>query len=229
MKQKQHPTPAQRRKALDKLSDMISAAGLDEASSYYTGTKPKLPPPAGFGSWLEYAIRTIDVRSLHLQLGLGGQKQWPKDTSTDDMQKAAKDELSEMQTQAAQAAFEKVRLRSVGIEDEILAEEGGALSVEQFTKALGGVSILDYRRDQRVFGVPRGDKRVYPAWQIYKKKLVPGLSGVLKVLGDTDPLGIATYFLTPAEALDDKRPLDLLRAGKIDKVVAHAKHHVDQR
>jgi len=64
MKQKQHPTPAQRRKALDKLSDMISAAGLDEASSYYTGTKPKLPPPAGFGSWLEYATRTIASASV---------------------------------------------------------------------------------------------------------------------------------------------------------------------
>ena len=58
--------------------------------------KPKLSPPAGFDSWLEYAVRTIDVRSLSVQLPLGGQRHWPKDTSTEDMRKAAKDELAEL-------------------------------------------------------------------------------------------------------------------------------------
>jgi len=92
-----------RRKSLDKLFDMIDSAGLYDASARYAGTEasksmiPKLPPPAGFGSWLAYAVRTINVRSLHVQIKLGGQKQWPNDTSTDDMRKAAKDELAELE------------------------------------------------------------------------------------------------------------------------------------
>jgi predicted RNase H-like HicB family nuclease len=70
---KKQPTPAQRRKVLDKVFDEIAEAGLDETSAGYTGenSKPavkpmghKLPPPAVFGSWLGYAVQTLDTRAI---------------------------------------------------------------------------------------------------------------------------------------------------------------------
>jgi hypothetical protein len=40
-------------------------------------------------------------------------------------------------------------------------------------------------------------------------------------------LSIIGYFLTPSDGLDDVRPLDLLREGKVDEVVADAKRYGD--
>jgi hypothetical protein len=38
-------------------------------------------------------------------------------------------------------------------------------------------------------------------------------------------MGILIFFLTPAEALEDERPVDLLRRGEIDEALRHAKRY----
>ena len=129
-------------------------------------------------------------------------------------------------------AIEEVRLRSIGVEEELLAEEGGALSAHQFAKALGVSlsSVQKFREHRTIIAVPNGVRTFrYPAWQIHNRRILPGLAETIKALGDLEPLGICTYFLTPAEAFDDKRPLDLLRAGNVEKVIPHARHHGDRR
>jgi hypothetical protein len=76
--------------------------------------------------------------------------------------------------------------------------------------------------------VPKGSRNVaYPAWQIHKGALLPGLDAVLKVLREKkpSPAGLVLFFLTPAEALDNKRPLDLLRQGEAADVVRHAQRY----
>jgi hypothetical protein len=44
---------------------------------------------------------------------------------------------------------------------------------------------------------------------------------------DLHSLSIIGYFLTPSDGLDDARPLDLLREGKVDQVAADAKRYGD--
>jgi hypothetical protein len=128
-------------------------------------------------------------------------------------------------------AFERVRLRSIGVEDEILAEEGGSLSDAEFAKRLNVRSrqtVHNYREAGKIFAVASGTRNfVYPALQIHKGALLPGLTEILRILhaSQTSPMGILIFFLTPAEALEDERPVDLLRRGEIDEALRHAKRY----
>jgi hypothetical protein len=130
------------------------------------------------------------------------------------------------------SAFEQLRLRSVGAERDLLAEEGGAVADAKFAQLLGVKSrqtVQNYRDAGRILAVPRGARNfVYPVWQVKNRELLPGLEPVLRALRPrTSPLGIVLFFLTPAEALEDKRPLDLLRKGKVDEVLEHAQRYGD--
>jgi hypothetical protein len=131
------------------------------------------------------------------------------------------------------AAFERALLRSLGADSELRDAEGGGLSDAEFGERMGLGSretIRQYREKGRIFGWLKGSRSYrYPAWQIHRKELLPGLPEVLAVLRQKGlhPLSIAGYFLTPSDGLDDVRPLDLLREGKIDPVVADAQRYGD--
>lgn len=128
-------------------------------------------------------------------------------------------------------AFEQVRLQSLGVEAEMLAEEGGMLSDAEFARQLGIKSrqtVHNYRQAGKLIAVPRGVRNVaYPAWQIHRGALLPGLAEVLAALRPQrlSPLARVNFFLTEAGALDDQRPLDALRAGEVAAVVAHAQRY----
>jgi hypothetical protein len=131
------------------------------------------------------------------------------------------------------AAFERVRLRSLGADDELLDAEGGGLSDTEFASRLrirSRETIRQYREKQRIFGW-RKDLRSYryPAWMIYRNHLLPGLDKVIAVLTHKglQPLSMVSYFLTPSNDLGDLRPLDLLRKGQIEEVVADAERYGD--
>jgi len=131
------------------------------------------------------------------------------------------------------SAYNLLQIRSLGVEEEILAEEGGAISDAAFAKRLGlksRQSVLNYRDAGKIFALPKGRRNfVYPSWQIHRRHLLPGLEVVLKILFEkkTPPASILDFFLTEAEALDGKRPLDLLRAGEIEEVTLHAQRYGD--
>ena len=131
------------------------------------------------------------------------------------------------------AAFERVLLRSLGADTELRDAEGGGLSDAEFAECMGLGSretIRQYRQKGRIFGWFKGSRSYrYPAWQIHRKELLPGLAEVLAVLREKGlhSLSIIGYFLTPSDGLDDVRPLDLLREGKIDQVVADAQRYGD--
>jgi hypothetical protein len=133
---------------------------------------------------------------------------------------------------AADEAFERVRLRSLGADSELRNAEGGGLSDIEFAARLGLNSretVRQYREKGRIFAWRRDTRSFrYPAWQIYQGQLLPGLSEVLTVLAGKHlkPFSITSYFLTPSDDLD-ARPLDLLRDSKLEEVVADAKRYGD--
>ena len=55
------------------------------------------------------------------------------------------------------------------------------------------------------------------------------MAEVLAVLNEKElhSLSIIGYFLTPSDVLDEARPLDQLREGRVDEVVADAKRYGD--
>jgi hypothetical protein len=133
----------------------------------------------------------------------------------------------------ADAAFERVRLRSLGADDELRAAEGGGLSDAEFAARLGIRSretIRQYRAKKLIFGWHKDLRSYrYPAWQIHRKALLPGLEQIIAVLErkGLQPLAIIGYFLTPSSDLGDTRPLDLLRKGQVAEVLADAERYGD--
>jgi hypothetical protein len=129
------------------------------------------------------------------------------------------------------SAFERVRLRSLGADDELRDAEGGGLSDAEFAARLGLSSretVRQYRQKGRIFAWLRDARSYrYPAWQIHRKELLPGLAEVLAVLRDKNlhPLSIISYFITPSDNLEDARPLDLLREGMVAEVLTDAKRY----
>jgi len=129
--------------------------------------------------------------------------------------------------------FEAARLDAVGVEEELRNAEGGGLTNAVFAAKLGlksAETIRTYRLAKQVFAWEKDQRNLrYPAWQIHRGKLLPGLHEVLAVLGDKNlpDLSIISFFLYPSDDLDGKSPLELLRAKNVDEVVAHAKRYGD--
>ena len=142
-------------------------------------------------------------------------------------------ERIEIPEDAEDEAFERVRLRSLGADVELGDAEGGGLSDSEFAARMGVSSretIRQYRGKGLIFAWPKDMRSYrYPAWQIHRRQLLPGLAEVLAVLREKqlEPFSIIGYFLTPSDDLDDARPLDLLREGKVAEVVADAKRYGD--
>jgi hypothetical protein len=69
----------------------------------------------------------------------------------------------------------------------------------------------------------------YPQWQFDPGgALLGGVQEVLQTFRSADQWRVMRYFLTPWHQLGDRRPLDWLREGQVEKVVAHAKAHGEE-
>jgi hypothetical protein len=73
--------------------------------------------------------------------------------------------------------------------------------------------------------IPTGSGRLaYPTFQFAGRTVVPGLGRVLAQFdGFADPLSVASWLTSPHADLDRRRPIDALRAGDLNDVVAAAK------
>ena len=58
--------------------------------------KPTLPPPEGYATWLDYAVKGMDTRSLYLDLCVEGRSE----VSREDMRAAVEQELRELRAAA---------------------------------------------------------------------------------------------------------------------------------
>lgn len=108
------------------------------------------------------------------------------------------------------------------------AQEGGALSAQDFAKTLGlsATTIRRYRAGNKIIALPQaGGSGRYPVWQIHQEMLLPGLEEVLTILSakGSDRFTILTFFLSPSERFHQRRPLDLLREGRVEPVLRAAK------
>ena len=119
----------------------------------------------------------------------------------------------------------KARLRGVLAQRELLDADGGALSVAELAKALGvSRQAIDKRRKGGQLLALEVGKRgyLYPAWQLGRTGLLPGLAEVLAALQADSPWATARFFVSGNDRLGGKRPLDVLRKGNVVAVVAAA-------
>jgi hypothetical protein len=102
----------------------------------------------------------------------------------------------------------------------LLAAEGGTLSGGEVAK-LSGVTrqaIDKQRRAHKLFALRVGKAWRYPAWQFADGQPLPGLDTILGALRGTSQWSVAAFLLGRNVRLRGRRPLDLLRGGKVDPV-----------
>jgi hypothetical protein len=107
--------------------------------------------------------------------------------------------------------------------------EGGAYSSAQLGELFNlSAAVLHRRRGEHRIIYWRDPKNsyFYPCWQFNEAgALLPGIQEILQTFGSQDEWRIMRYFLGARQQLGGQRPLDLIRAGKIDAVLAHAQIH----
>lgn len=121
-------------------------------------------------------------------------------------------------------ALTEAFLRGSEMKRDMLKAEGGALSAQQLAEHLGITpqGLGRKRERNQVFWLDVGDGYVYPAFQIGKNGLLPGIREVLGAFTVDDPWMRVNFMLTGDQRLGNKRPIDELRKGKIDDVVMAA-------
>jgi hypothetical protein len=122
-----------------------------------------------------------------------------------------------------------VLARGILARKELELAEGGSLSAEELANALGRTRQgIDYLRREGLvvaWRTTQGKWR-YPAWQMTAQGgLLPGVRESLKALNTHSEWEPMIFFLSPRESLQGKRPLDLLRASRLDEVISAAERH----
>ncbi|HVV45959.1 MAG TPA: hypothetical protein VHC72_12175, partial [Bryobacteraceae bacterium] len=123
------------------------------------------------------------------------------------------------------------RLRGLEARRRMLTGEGGLLSAEKAGEllAMSRQAVEKRRKAGRLIGVSLGRRGFgYPAWQFSEQGTLRGLEPVLDALKSHDAWTKLVFFTSENAATDGKRPLDVLRSGDIDKVVAAARIYGEQ-
>lgn len=110
--------------------------------------------------------------------------------------------------------------------------EGGAWTGSELNEHFGLISATLHKRRKEfriVWWRDAKSKFHYPKWQFRDNgTLLPGVAEVLQTFGSQDEWRVMRYFLGRRHQFEDQTPLDLLRAGEVEKVVAHAKLHGEE-
>jgi hypothetical protein len=122
-----------------------------------------------------------------------------------------------------------VLARGILARKQLEIAEGGSLSAEEMANALGrtrqGIDYLRREGSILAWRTTQGKWR-YPAWQLTDQGgLLPGIGVSLKALNTHSEWEPVIFFLSPRESFHGKRPLDLLRAGRLDEVISAAERH----
>jgi hypothetical protein len=122
----------------------------------------------------------------------------------------------------SRAIFEGIR-----IAQQDLREAGGAYDLEQVRTLMNGVSrqAIDKRvQEGSLLAVPGpSNRRSYPTLQFNQDgTVVEGLKAVREALPTKNPWTVLNFFARPDDRLGGRKPIELLKKGKIDLVVEAA-------
>lgn len=104
----------------------------------------------------------------------------------------------------------------------LLDEHGGTLTSDEVASILEITrqAVEKRRRAGSLLALSTGRHGYrYPVWQFDKSGVVPGLGDVLRALASHDEWMQAAFFLGKNPRLNDQTPIDLLKAGKLKRVL----------
>ena len=121
----------------------------------------------------------------------------------------------------------KALLRGKQMHLSNLEKSGGAYDREQVQIVLGNISrsqVAEYVKAGKLLFVPGpSNRRRYPVVQFDENgELIAGFKQVQEALND-GPWVVLNFLIHPDDRLQGRKPIDLLKEGKVDKVVAAAR------
>lgn len=121
-------------------------------------------------------------------------------------------------------------LRGASMKREMLKAEGGVLSARELATHLGITpqGLGRKRLRNQLFWLDVGEGFVYPAFQVSERGLVAGIREVLEAFRVEDSWMRVHFMLTQDPRLEGRRPIDLLREGRIEEVVKAAAAYGEQ-
>ena len=122
------------------------------------------------------------------------------------------------------------RLRGIRAKQRVLQAEGGVVSGQEFADLVGvsRQAVDKRRRNGTLIGLALGKKGyVYPVWQA--EVGLGGLKPVFAALSEYGPWTQVVFMLTPNSWLGGETPLNLLRQGDTEIVIAAAKMYGEQK
>jgi hypothetical protein len=112
---------------------------------------------------------------------------------------------------------------------DLLRAEGGCISDQEVVDLLEleNLTIVeDWRRHRQIIAIKSaGETWMYPIWQFARKpkRVMLGIRDCLAELDSDDDCENTIFFLSSMTRLAGKRPLDCLRAGKIEAAIKAAR------
>lgn len=130
-------------------------------------------------------------------------------------------------------ARSRAMLEGIRIAQEDLRDAGGAYDLDQVRTLMRGVSrqAVDKRvQEGSLLAVPGpSNRRSYPTIQFNRDgTVVPGLKAVRDALQTRNPWMVLNFLYRPDDRLDNRKPVDLLRSGKLNIVLEAARRHGEQ-
>lgn len=124
-----------------------------------------------------------------------------------------------------------LRGRDIALHD--IKAAGGAFTLDEVCQLMGRVSrqVIERRvREGRLLAVPGpSNRRVYPAVQFRADgQVLPGIKDVLQAVPTENPWAILNFLVNPDSHLDERKPIDLLKAGQTELVVQAATNLASQ-
>ena len=134
---------------------------------------------------------------------------------------------------ADKSAFEpdaraRAVLRGLQYAREDLRDAGGAYDLDQARAVLNGVSrqaIGKRVKEGSLLALPGPNgRRSYPTFQFTGEgTVIDGLKAVQEALPNRNPWSVLNFPTNPQAPLGGRKPIDLLRAGKLEAVVEAAR------
>jgi hypothetical protein len=138
------------------------------------------------------------------------------------------DDLVVPKTAFAPDARARAILRGIDHAHADLSDAGGAYDLQQVRSLMRGISrqAVDKQvKEGRLLAVPGpSNRRGYPTFQFNDDgSVVNGLKSVHDTLPTRNPWAILNFLVNPQDGLRGAKPIDRLREGRLDEVLAAAR------
>lgn len=126
-----------------------------------------------------------------------------------------------------EATLAQARARGEAMRQKLIEDAGGLLTTAQAAAAAGltTAGLHKRKKERQALAVPvEGGDTGWPRFQFESPDMIVGVQKVLKKIGVDSPWMQVSFFLTRIDELGNKRPIDLIRAGRIEPVELAASH-----